>query len=83
MSGIFGFLGILLTVAVIAFVVKSQITSLSAPVRGLQTTPTTAPAPDANASAPTVRDQAKLIQQQYKDAVEAAMKTHPEPDDSK
>jgi hypothetical protein len=73
MKGIFGLVGLLLSLAIVGLLVKKQLTSTQQVVPGLQV-PTTG-RQDSPASAPgtTVREQSQQVQQQYKQAIEGAL----------
>ncbi|MEO7106509.1 MAG: hypothetical protein ABIZ09_09060 [Rhodoferax sp.] len=74
MRGLFGIVGLLLTLAIIGVLAKKQMTSV-----------TTVSPPAGFASAPagaTVQQQSQLIQQQVKQSVENSLQQkHPMPDD--
>ena len=73
---IFGLVGLLLALVIVGLLVKKQFTGIAAPAL---------PAvPGAAAAAPagTVRDQSQQIQQQVKQALDAAMQQRPVPDDN-
>ena len=82
MRGLFGLVGLLLVLAIVGMLVKSQLHSLQKPLPALQLpasgsdTATAAPS-DPNAPPPTVKAQTQAIQQQYKQAIEAAMQKTP------
>lgn len=82
MKGLFGFVGLLLALAIVGVLVKKQLGALQQPVPALSV-----PAPGAGTGNPapppaTVREQSQQIQQQYKQAVEGAMQqARPMPDD--
>ena len=82
MKGLFGFVGLLLALAIVGVLVKKQLGALQQPVPALSV-----PAPGAGAGSPaappaTVREQTQQVQQQYKQAVEGAMQqARPMPDD--
>ncbi|RYF35409.1 MAG: hypothetical protein EOO26_00875 [Comamonadaceae bacterium] len=63
---IFGLVGLLLALVIVGLLVKKQFTTLAAP--------SLPPVPGATAApAGTVKDQSQQIQQQYKQAIDAAM----------
>lgn len=63
---IFGLVGLLLALVIVGLLVKKQFTTLAAP--GLPPVPEATAAPTG-----TVKDQSQQIQQQYKQAIDAAM----------
>ena len=73
----FGLISLLLALAVVGVLIKKQLTSTSAVVPALQIPGVTpVPAPTGN-----VREQSQQIQQQYKQALDAAMQQpRPMPD---
>jgi hypothetical protein len=72
MKGIFGLLGLLLSLAIVGFLVKKQLASTQQIVPALQVP--IAGGPQSPASAPTtVREQSQQVQQQYKQAIEGAL----------
>lgn len=79
MRGIWGLVGLVVTVAIVMLLVNKQLTSgTKATVEQLQkSTGVTATEPA------TVRQQSQQIQQQYKQALDAAMQPRPMPDDAK
>ena len=78
MKGAFGLIGLLLALAIVALLVRQQLTSTQKIAPVLQDAP--AGTPQGGASAATVREQAQQTQQRVKQAVEAAMqKPRPEP----
>ncbi|WP_298436138.1 hypothetical protein [Ottowia sp.] len=79
MRGIWGLVGLVVTVAIVMLLVNKQLTSgTKATVEQLQkSTGVTA------AETATVRQQSQQIQQQYKQALDAAMQPRPMPDDAK
>ena len=82
MKGLFGLVGLLLTLAIVGILVKQQLASTRQIVPALQV-PATAGA-DGAASAPagTVKEQAQQVQQQVKQALDAALqKQRAEPDE--
>ena len=74
MRGLFGIVGLLLTLAIVGVLVKKQVSAV-----------TTVAPPAGFASAPagaTVQQQSQLLQQQVKQSVEATMQqARPMPDD--
>lgn len=85
MRGVFGIVGLLVTLAIVGILVKKQLhTTTSMPV--VPTVPAVAgsSAPAVNPNA-TVQQQSQQIQQQYKQAVEGAIQpaARPDPDASK
>ena len=75
-----GLIGLVLALLVVGLVAKKQMGSVAAPV--LPATPgvATGEAPSSNAG--NARDQAQRVQQQVKDALDAAAKTRQMPDDN-
>lgn len=63
---IFGLLGLVLALVIVGLLVKKQFTTLAAP--SLPAVPGASAAPQG-----TVKDQSQQIQQQYKQAIEAAV----------
>ncbi len=84
MRSIFGVLGLLLVLALVALLVKQQLVSTRQAIPAL-----TGPVPTSSGAAPapttpagTVQAQSQQIQQQYKQAIDAAMQqARPVPDD--
>ncbi|AMM26342.1 hypothetical protein [Variovorax sp. PAMC 28711] len=62
---IFGLVGLLVAVLIVGLLVKKQFTSVAAP--------TLPPGPTTPSPAGSVKDQSQQIQQQYKQAIDAAM----------
>ena len=79
MRGIWGLVGLVVTVALVMLLVNKQLTSgTKATVEQLQkSTGVTA------TETATVRQQSQQIQQQYKQSLDAAMQPRPMPDDAK
>ena len=79
---IFGLLGLVAALVIVGLLVKQQLGATRASVPALQP-----PAAASGADAPpaTVRDQSRQIQQQYQEALDAAMKAQPRelPDEAK
>lgn len=73
MKGIFGLLGLLLSLAVVAVLVKKQLASTQQMVPALQVPMATDPQSSASTPATTVGDQPQQLQQQYKQALEGAL----------
>lgn len=82
MKGLFGLVGLLLSLAIVGVLVKKQLASTQQIVPSLEL-----PVPansDGASTAPTgtVKEQSQQIQQQYKQALDAAMqKSRAEPDE--
>lgn len=73
MKGIFGLLGLLLSLAIVGIVVKKQLTAAQQ-IAPIPHVPVAAGSPNpASAPAATVREQSQQIQQQYKQAIEGAL----------
>ena len=72
MKGLFGLLGLLLTLAIVGVLVKQQLASTQQIVPALQVLATTGADGAASAPTGTVREQAQQIQQQVKQALDAA-----------
>lgn len=78
MRGLFGLVGLLLALAVVGMLVKTQLSGTRPAVTGLPT-PASAPLPEA-----TVQGQSQQIQQQYRQAVESAVQpARAEPEESR
>ena len=78
MRGVFGMVGLVVALAIVGVLAKKQLVSTQAVVPSLQV-PGAAPVP---APTGTVREQSQQVQQQYKQALEAAMQqARPLPDD--
>ena len=76
MRGIFGIVGLLVTLAIVGLVVQKQLQTSTA----MPTVPAVSTVPAvAGASTPTVNPAAN-VQQQYKQAVEGAMQPPPRPE---
>lgn len=73
MKGIFGLLGLLLSLAIVGVVVKKQLTSTQQVAPVPQVPVTAGSQSPASAPAATVREQSQQIQQQYKQAIEGAL----------
>ncbi len=79
MKAVFGLIGLLVTLAIVGLVAKKQLTSTQQAVPALQVPGLPNPiAVDPNAS---VKEQSQQIQQQYKQALDAAVQARPMPDD--
>ncbi len=86
MKALFGIVGLLLTLVIVALVAKNQLTATRKSVPALQVPGAQLPgaqvpglpAVDPNAS---VKEQSQQIQQQYKQAIDAAMQARPMPDE--
>ena len=78
MRGVFGMVGLVVALAIVGVLAKKQLVSTQAVVPSLQV-PGAAPVPAPTGS---VREQSQQVQQQYKQALEAAMQqARPLPDD--
>ena len=78
MRGVFGVVGLVVALAIVGVLAKKQLASTQAVVPSLQV-PGAAPVPAPTGS---VREQSQQVQQQYKQALEAAMQqARPLPDD--
>ena len=78
MRGVFGMVGLVVALAIVGVLAKKQLASTQAVVPSLQV-PGAAPVPAPTGS---VREQSQQVQQQYKQALEAAMQqARPMPDD--
>ncbi len=73
MKGISGLLGLLLSLAIVAVLVKKQLASTQPMVPALQVPVATDPRSSASTPATTVREQPQQLQQQYKQALEGAL----------
>ena len=79
MRGIWGLVGLVVTVVIVMLLVNKQLTSgTKATVEQLQKSTGVTPTETA-----TVRQQSQQIQQQYKQSLDAAMQPPPMPDDAK
>jgi hypothetical protein len=75
---VFGIISLLLVLLIVGSLVKKQMAATTAPIPALQVPGNAAPA-----SAPgTQREQAQQIQQQVKEALDAAQKARPQLDDA-
>jgi hypothetical protein len=72
-KGIFGLVGLLLSLAIVGVLVKKQLTSTQQIVPVSQVPATAGLPSSAGAPATTVREQSQQIQQQYKQAIEGAL----------
>lgn len=72
-----GLIGLVLALLVVGLVAKKQMTSVAAPVL-----PAVPGASTGDVPAGSARDQAQRVQQQVKDALDAAAKTRQMPDDN-
>lgn len=82
MKGIVGLVGLLVSLAIVAVLVKKQLTSTQQIVPALQVPMATDPQSSASAPAATVREQSQQLQQQYKQALEGALQQpHTIPDE--
>ena len=78
MRGVFGMVGLVVALAIVGVLAKKQLASTQAVVPSLQV-PGAASVP---ATTGTVREQSQQVQQQYKQALEAAMQqARPMPDE--
>ncbi len=82
MRGVFGLLGLILTLALVGVLVKKQLNPVAG---GPALAPLTAPTGPGGAPVPVnpaaLQQQSQQIQQQYKQAIDQAMQaTRPEPD---
>lgn len=81
MRAVFGWVGLVVALAVVGVVVKKQMSALRAPVPTLQIPGASAPTGAASGS---VRDQSQQIQQQVKQQVEGLMQqARPMPEEEK
>ena len=73
MKGIFGLVGLLLSLVIVGVLVTKQLTP-NQQIVPVQQAPTAAgPQSAASAPATTVREQSQQVQQQYKQAIEEAL----------
>lgn len=75
-----GLIGLVLALLVVGLVAKKQMGSVAGPVLPAATGVATGEAPPSNAG--NAHDQAQRVQQQVKDALDAAAKTRQMPDDN-
>jgi hypothetical protein len=81
MKAIFGIVGLLLTLVIVALVAKKQLAATRQPVPALQAPASQVPGlPTLNPNA-SAKEQSQQIQQQYKQALDAAMQARPMPDE--
>ena len=73
MKGIFGLLGLLLSLVIVGFLVKKQLALTQQIVPTLQVPMARGPQSSASAPRTTVREQSQQVQQQYKQAIEGAL----------
>ena len=83
MRGVFGLVGLVVALAIVGVLAKKQLASTRTPVPSLQP-----PAASSGAGTPaptgTVREQSQQVQQQVKEAMDAAMQPQRAmPDDAK
>lgn len=83
MKGLFGLAGLLLTLAIVGFLVKTQLAATRQSVPALQVNAPTQPQAQTDAPAANVKQQAQQVQQQYKQALEAALQPTRAPADEK
>lgn len=84
MRAIFGVLSLLLVLAIVGLLVKKQLASNQQALPGLTLPSSTSSGPQATSTKAvgTVQEQSQNLQQQYKQAIDAAMQqSRPEPDD--
>jgi hypothetical protein len=77
MRAIFGIISLLLVLVIVGSLVKKQMTATTAPIPALQTPGNATPASIPS----TQREQAQQIQQQVKEALDAAQKARPQLDE--
>jgi len=81
--GFFGLAGLLIALVIVGLLVKKQLAATQQAIPALQLPAVQGAADPGAAPAPTVRQQGRQIEQQYKQAIEGAMqKTRPIPDDN-
>jgi hypothetical protein len=73
MKGIFGLVGLLLSLALVGFLVKQQMTSTQQSLPALQVPASVGSQPSASAPAGTPAEQSQQLQQQVKQSVEGAL----------
>lgn len=73
---IFGLVGLLLALVIVGLLVKKQFAGLAVPMLPA------VPGAEAAAPAAAVREQSQQIQQQVREAVDAAVQRHPMPNDN-
>ena len=83
MRAIFGVLSLLLVLAVVGLLVKKQLTSTQQALPVLTLPAPVSSSADATPAQPagTVQQQSQQIQQQYKQAIDAAVQARPVPND--
>ncbi len=82
MKGLFGIVGLLLSLAIVGMLVKKQWSSTQQLVPALQLPAELGVQAGASAPGATVKEQSQQIQQQVEQAVQAAMqKPHADPDE--
>ncbi|MBV5297231.1 MAG: hypothetical protein JZU64_03600 [Rhodoferax sp.] len=82
MRGLLTFIGLLVALGVTAILMRKQMTSVQMPVPVLQA-PTGTPATAVTPVPGNATQQSQQIQQQYKQALEAATQARPMPDNDK
>ena len=81
MKAVFGMVGLLIALVIVGFVVKKQLASTRQAVPALQVPGSQVPGLPATDSNASVKAHSQQIQQQYKQAIDAAVQSRPMPDD--
>ena len=72
---IFGLVGLLVALVIVGLLAKKQFATIAAPTLPAPTTVPGAPASATGAAPANGREQSQQLQQQYKQAIDAAMQT--------
>ncbi|MEB0055827.1 MULTISPECIES: hypothetical protein [unclassified Variovorax] len=70
---IFGLVGLLVALVIVGLLAKKQLAPIAAPTLPATTSVPGAPAPAAGTAPANAREQSQQMQQQYKQAIDAAM----------
>lgn len=72
---VFGLVGLLLALVIVGLLAKKQFATIAAPVLPAPKAVTDAQAPAADTASANARERSQQVQQQYKQAIDAAMQT--------
>ncbi len=82
MKGVFGMVGLLITLAIVGILIKKQLFTAQQSMPALQQVVPATPGAADETQGQTVKQQAQQVQQQYKQALDAAMQqSRPIPDE--